>query len=501
MKALRDRLYRIVCVSLAVAFMSLGCSAMSSPASVDEYERRSNGLGSDMMAPGYLNMDKQKAELIEEQAIPKKGLMEQVMDYISGKLRERVTENPTEQVTVPLKNKKAEESESSTIQTIDPAWGLADANGDNRVDLTDFAIVRGAFGTSVGDAGYNANADFDKDGTVGGSDLDIFEANFGIRYSNTPTVITTEILGDDPEYPIEKPKGLDLTDRRDVYGRSPYNPFERFTKGKNKVAVPEGEEEENVFTQTAEEVDMPDMRQNMKEEYDLSVPLEDPSSQEMRVPTMLEGIIMDPTIEQQEMIDISKSLMAVVENIEKETDNEELKKASEDFTKMVNSVMLAQAIPDLLKAGEMSSINGIFGELSTEKKNILFEYHASVEEYYKSVIKELASNITTLQASYILPKDLTQKEVEKLSAQRIDEIINKIRSVKDKTITEEQILKVEAKYREEYLVPAKRILEENIKTLLQGFTQKLFNVLNEAGIIKEKMAEEKPVLNADLLLS
>ena len=63
MKALRDRLYRIVCVSLAVAFVSLGCSAMSSSASVDEYERRSNGLGSDMMAPGYLNMDKQKADI------------------------------------------------------------------------------------------------------------------------------------------------------------------------------------------------------------------------------------------------------------------------------------------------------------------------------------------------------------------------------------------------------------------------------------------------------
>ena len=230
------------------------------------------------------------------------------------------------------------------------------------------------------------------------------------------------------------------------------------------------------------------------------VPIDELTPQEIGMAVMLINILSDPTAEQKVMIDALVSLMNEVQKIEEETGSEELKQTSDDFTQMVATVLLAQALPDLLKAGEISSIKGIFGELDSEKSKILLEYHTKANGYYQNIVKELAANIVTLQLKEILAKSLTERELEKLPAQHIDEIIKRIRNQKDKTITEEQILKVEAKYREEYLAPAKRILEENMKTLLQGFTQRLFSVLNEAGIIKEKMAEEKPVFNADLSL-
>jgi len=482
MKMVRSGLYRILYVSFLVALVSLICSATSYSVTVDEYENRSNGNGSGMIAPGYLNIDKQRAEAITEQVAPEKGLIEQVMDYINSKLRERVIENQTEKVTPTLKKKKAGEGTSS--EDIDPAWGLGDANGDNRVDLVDFAIVRAAYNTSVGDAGYFEGADFDKDGTVGTLDYGIFMNTFGMTYSSTPTTVVTTTPPPDQAYTAPRPKRLV---RSNTYGRDLSNPFKRFAKGKSDTIVPEEEEEESVFTQADKEAKLLAMAPDMGEEYALVVvPLEDSTPDEIAVATMLEDILTNPTEEQKEMLDVAKSIMDDVEGIEKDSENEELKKASEDFTKMVTNAILAQAIPDLLKEGDISNINGMFGELSIEKKTILFEYHASVGEYYKSVVKELAANIAVLQERNILSETLTKRELEKLSAKRIDEIVDRIKKVKEKTLTEEQILRIEAASREEYIIPAKRILEDNMTTLLNGFTKKLFGVLDGAGLVKEK---------------
>jgi len=217
----------------------------------------------------------------------------------------------------------------------------------------------------------------------------------------------------------------------------------------------------------------------------------------MEIAMMLAAIMRNPTEEQKVILDALASLFDDAKNLEG-TDNPELKKASDDFTQMVTTVLLAQAIPDLLKEGDISSINGMFGELDSEKSHILLAYNTSVKIYYNNVVKELAANITTLQIKNLLSRDLTEKELEKLPTQRIDEIVNKIRDAEDKTITEEQILKVEAKYREESLIPAKKILEKNMKTLLQGFTQKLFNVLDGAGLVKENTVAGKPAFNIDL---
>lgn len=55
-----------------------------------------------------------------------------------------------------------------------------DCDGDNEVAVGDFAILSAAFGTSVGDPGYNAAADLNGDGDVDIGDFAILSANFGL---------------------------------------------------------------------------------------------------------------------------------------------------------------------------------------------------------------------------------------------------------------------------------------------------------------------------------
>jgi len=54
-----------------------------------------------------------------------------------------------------------------------------DVNGDGAVNLSDLSLLLAAFGTSSGDAGYNAGADFNDSGTIDLSDLSVLLANFG----------------------------------------------------------------------------------------------------------------------------------------------------------------------------------------------------------------------------------------------------------------------------------------------------------------------------------
>lgn len=54
-----------------------------------------------------------------------------------------------------------------------------DCDGDNEVGIGDFALLSAAFGTSIGDPGYNPMADLNGDGSVDIGDFAILSANFG----------------------------------------------------------------------------------------------------------------------------------------------------------------------------------------------------------------------------------------------------------------------------------------------------------------------------------
>lgn len=75
---------------------------------------------------------------------------------------------------------------------------LGDANGDMRVDVKDLFTVAKAFLKSVGDPGYNPNADFNSDGTLDLFDLLCAGLNNGHKYPDDvyawkPVVTTHEV--------------------------------------------------------------------------------------------------------------------------------------------------------------------------------------------------------------------------------------------------------------------------------------------------------------------
>lgn len=62
---------------------------------------------------------------------------------------------------------------------IAPPGCAADLDGDGDTDVLDFAIFVGAFGSSTGDANYNAAADYDDNGTIDVFDFTAFLTDFG----------------------------------------------------------------------------------------------------------------------------------------------------------------------------------------------------------------------------------------------------------------------------------------------------------------------------------
>ncbi|MBW7929385.1 MAG: hypothetical protein H3C58_15120, partial [Fimbriimonadaceae bacterium] len=51
--------------------------------------------------------------------------------------------------------------------------------GNDAVNIADFLLLRGAFGSSTGGPGWNPNADLNGDGSVNAADFLILRANFG----------------------------------------------------------------------------------------------------------------------------------------------------------------------------------------------------------------------------------------------------------------------------------------------------------------------------------
>lgn len=54
-----------------------------------------------------------------------------------------------------------------------------DANGDNQTNGADLSVFLAAFGTSVGNPGYNAQVDYNSDGMISGADLSVLLSDFG----------------------------------------------------------------------------------------------------------------------------------------------------------------------------------------------------------------------------------------------------------------------------------------------------------------------------------
>ena len=73
--------------------------------------------------------------------------------------------------------------------------GIAgDVNNDNAVDGVDSQLVKNALGKSVGEAGYDAKLDVNRDRTIDSKDIQILGSNYGFRYNQAPVVNDSEAL-------------------------------------------------------------------------------------------------------------------------------------------------------------------------------------------------------------------------------------------------------------------------------------------------------------------
>ncbi|MDD3904995.1 MAG: hypothetical protein PHS46_00510 [Candidatus Omnitrophica bacterium] len=201
------------------------------------------------------------------------------------------------------------------------------------------------------------------------------------------------------------------------------------------------------------------------------------------VMSALMKIMSNPSEDQKTILDAIRALVGDVNKIEAGADGNmdpELKKAQNDLLQAVTNILLAQAMPDLLKKGDMANIKEVFSELENAKCRIINEYAKSTKPYYDNILKDLAKNMALLQLRSILKPNITQEELEKLPPSELDKILDRIRKSNDSAFEVGYIQQQEAKYRQTYLDPNKRKLHEDMKGMMQDFTKKLGNTLKDA---------------------
>ena len=195
----------------------------------------------------------------------------------------------------------------------------------------------------------------------------------------------------------------------------------------------------------------------------------------------LVNILNNPSSDQKIMIDSITLLLQDVNKVEVESGTSpELTKAQNELIQMVAQVLLAQAMPDLFKAGEMAGMKDIFKDLDTQKTKVMLDYQTTTTPYYESIKKDLAKNMAILQMNNIFSKGMLEEDLKNASRSDIEKIIEKLRKTSDKFREKDYILQQEAKYREKYLDPNKKKLEADTRVMLNDFTRRLSERLEQA---------------------
>ncbi|MCX5715405.1 MAG: hypothetical protein NTV07_00750, partial [Candidatus Omnitrophica bacterium] len=190
----------------------------------------------------------------------------------------------------------------------------------------------------------------------------------------------------------------------------------------------------------------------------------------------LSNILNNPTDMQKMIIDAVTAVMAQAED----TASDQVKKAADGFYRAAANAMLTQALPDILRDGDVANIKSLFSDLSNTKNRILAEYYETTKPYYDKTIKCLEKNMSFLQLNNILAKNMLESELENLPRSEIDRIIQKIKRLDKKAFETDYILQEEAKYRKAYIDPSKDALKDSFTGLLDDFTKKINIALDEA---------------------
>ncbi len=226
-----------------------------------------------------------------------------------------------------------------------------------------------------------------------------------------------------------------------------------------------------------------DIVESLAIESTLAIPVDivqSTKAQEMEIALILAGILNNPTEDQKNILNAVEALLVEINAIEEASlSPEAIRKTENDLLQMVAAILIAQAIPDLLKEGDVSNIKDTFSELNSVKSRILIEYGESIKPYYEEMKKLLSDNIAILQLNNIISKNMAEQELAKLEPNGVDKILEKLRKASNKSFDEEYILQQEAKYRKQYIDPNKKVIEDKMKDMMKDFTKRLSGILEE----------------------
>jgi hypothetical protein len=222
----------------------------------------------------------------------------------------------------------------------------------------------------------------------------------------------------------------------------------------------------------------------------LAVPVNEPAgsprASDMKIALILANIMLNPTDDQKKMLDSVESILSEAEDLAEEMKSDEMKQVEEEFTRTVSVLFLAQALPDLLRQGDATSIKEIFSDISTAKDIILLKYREAVTPYYVEMASEFARNIDALKLGNILSNEFTEQAILKLSPKDIDAIVKKLKEKENQGIATPEmkaLLARDADLRAVYITPNQKLLEESMTSMLKQFTQKVYSILYASGAI------------------
>ena len=447
---------------------------------------------SSVFSPGYINAAKYQAESMIKQQTPKKSLTEKIAEYVQSKMTAKTEKSTKENsvVTPKLKGPKGggkanshtpDKAQTTTTTKLQDNWKkYGDLTGDGKIDATDLAKVLANYNQK----GSNLIGDINEDGMVDITDLTKVLNNYnqdltsyGIAHYVEVTVTTT--IPSSNSVTQKSDNTPYYADSYNASSQSDYMTGRLQDSGKVKTEVSSlsskvapAKAEVNIPTKSALSPPATTMAYKGAEVKDGMNRFSDPSSP-----------IKNLADDQKAMIDLAKTILAETSKLtgkEGSGANPELKKATDDLLQMVANILLAQAVPDLLKSGDVSNIKAMFSELDTQINKIMFDYSIATRPYYENMLKDMAKNLAILQSRNLLNPDMTKEELLKLPPSELDKILQKIKSMKDKTFEEEYLLQQEAKYRKTYIEPNNKKLEDDMKGMLKTFTGKINDVLKSA---------------------
>jgi deoxyribose-phosphate aldolase len=204
-------------------------------------------------------------------------------------------------------------------------------------------------------------------------------------------------------------------------------------------------------------------------------------------------ILSNPTEAEAQMIETVGALLA--ESEKSGLEETDLANARNEFINMAVAAIVAQAIPDLLKKEDIVTIKEAFSDFNNLKAVIMENYAATTEEYYDDMRTVISKDAASLEARGLLTNKLLKKGLSNLTRQEIDGLMKKIREAEVKGAEETWILEEEARLRAEHNVDkAYANFVKEMAGLLNGFTAKLYGVLNESGIaLKTNPPENAPL--------